>query len=90
MNVMKKTNSDKSLKEFDKQIESVQVRVLNIDLESMKSDYSTKINIYKKDAESLDKINNDLKKYEIVVKMFSEDGIKSYFFKRLIQFSIKW
>lgn len=84
MNTMKKSNSEKSLKEFDNQIQSVQSRVLNIDLESLKSDYSTKINIYRKDADSLEKINNDLKKYEIVVKMFSEDGIKSYFLKRLI------
>lgn len=84
MNTLKKTNSENSLKSFDTQIQSVQARVLNIDLESLKTDHLTKINIYKKDAESLEKINNDLKKYEIVVKMFSEDGIKSYFFKRLI------
>ena len=81
---IKVSNLEKTSLDLDKQIENVKSRELKIDLTNIKEEYSNKVETYKEDIKKLTTLNNDQKNYEIVSKMLSEDGIKSYFFKMLV------
>ena len=81
---IKVSNLEKTSLDLDKQIENVKSRELKIDLTNIKEEYSNKVETYKEDIKKLTALNNDQKNYEIVSKMLSEDGIKSYFFKMLV------
>ena len=59
-------------------------RVLDIDLDIIRSEHVSKVNVYKNDKETFDDISKKVSNYETVSKVLSEEGIKSYFFKRLI------
>ena len=74
--------SDLSHIEHQKKI--IENRVLDIDLDAIKTEHVSKVNIYKNDKETFDDISKKVSNYEIVSKVLSEEGIKSYFFKRLI------
>jgi len=81
---IKLSNLEKTSLDLDKQIENVKSRELKIDLTNIKEEYSNKIETYKEDIKKLTTLNNDQKNYEIVSKMLSEDGIKSFFFRMLV------
>lgn len=77
-------NLERYRKDLESQKKSISERVLNIDLESIKTEYEAKINSYREMSKLYKETSNNLRDFEIVSKMLSEDGIKSYFFKRLI------
>lgn len=77
-------NLERNRNDLETQKKSISERVLNIDLESIKIDYEAKINSYRESSKLYKETSDNLRDFEIVSKMLSEDGIKSYFFKRLI------
>lgn len=81
---VKISNAEKNVSDLEKQSVKILDRTLNIDINALKLEYSDKINIYKSDAKKSEELSLQIKKHEIVCKMLSEEGIKSYFFKKLI------
>lgn len=74
----------KNISSISSQIESVKEKKLNIDICSMRNNYQKKIEIYKEETKQFKILEKEHKNFEIISKMLSEDGIKSYFFKRLV------
>lgn len=79
-----KKSLEKDSTNIKNQIETVNQRKLDIDLNPIKKDYDTKIEVYKEDSKRQKILDKDFKNFDIISKMLSEEGIKSYFFKRLV------
>jgi DNA repair exonuclease SbcCD ATPase subunit len=84
MTNLKIKNLEKNRGDIEDQIKKVEERVFNLDSTNIKKDFDEKSVTFKEYANKLDDLNKDLKKLEMVIKMLSEEGIKSYFFKRLV------
>lgn len=69
---------------LNKQIRLISERTLVIDTKSITEEYEKQIEEYKIMAKRLDEVKNTLLVYEYVSKVLSEDGIKSFFFKKLV------
>lgn len=75
---------ESDIKNINLQKKTIQEREIKIDLEAIRAEHISKVNAYKFDKESFDNVSKSVSNYEIVSKVLSEEGIKSYFFKRLI------
>ena len=84
MTNLKIKNLEKNQKDIEEQIKKVEERTFNLDSTNIKKEFEEKTKIYKEYSEKNDSLTTELKKLEIVIKMLSEDGIKSYFFKHLV------
>ena len=84
MTNLKIKNLEKNQKDIEEQIKKVDERVFNLDSTNINKEFEEKSKTYKEYSEKNNSLTTELKKLEIVIKMLSEDGIKSYFFKRLV------
>jgi len=84
MTNLKIKNLEKNKKDLEEQIKNVEERVFNLDSTNIKKEFEEKKKTYKEYAENFENLSKEMKKLEMVVKMLSEEGIKSYFFKRLV------
>jgi len=62
----------------------IKAREFSLDVTSFKEQYNNQIEEYKSTIKLNDSIDHKLKIFELGAKTLAEDGIKSYFFKRLI------
>lgn len=67
-----------------KEKERIKARLFNFNMVSLQSEYESQVESYKDNAKKSLEYSEELKTNEYVSKMLSDDGIKTYFFKRLV------
>lgn len=78
------TNTSENITRLTKELEKINNRTFSLDITAFKKQYEDNVLEYKNTTKVYDNIVSQLKINENASKMLSEDGIKSYFFKRLI------
>jgi len=68
----------------EKEKVKVNARQFNFNMVSLQSEYDSQVVSYKENAKKSAEYLEELKTNEYVSKMLSDDGIKTYFFKRLV------
>lgn len=77
-------NLNKEIKFNEEQLTKVLNRILDIDLESINNEFKEKQKEYKITWKESQKIKKTIKNNEVIQNILSENGIKAYFFKKLV------
>lgn len=78
------SNTNFNITRLEKEIEKISGRSFSLDISAFRKQYDDNVLEYKETTKSYNSLLTQLKINENAAKMLSEDGIKSYFFKRLI------
>lgn len=73
-----------NIKDLNERKEEINKRTLDIDITSVNTEYESKIKEYKLIHKDWKHLNERMKNNDIVSSILSENGIKSYLFKKLI------
>lgn len=69
---------------LEKEKVRIENRKFDFNISSLQNEYESQVESYKEHAKTSSNLAEDIKTNEYISKMLSDDGIKTYFFKRLV------